>query len=582
MHAADPSPHELCRRRLRECSLHVQRLSHRLNRWTRIKRFVTFAVIGYVVFDPTTQFVLLPLAIVLVLAVVLLRRICAKLRRAVLATEFYRRAVARLENRWILGGDTGARYLDGNSLFADDLDLFGRGSLFQFLCTARTAVGRDTVAAWLTRPEDAIEILSRQEAVRELSDCFELRERLAVLELNRRTFRPESLGAWGDAPEVLPDPVLRMAGVCLGLATLIAAAFWFAGALNTWPLIGILLLELAFFAFLRKRLRPIHRNGYYALRTQAFLSNVRAALQDISFESDRLRDLKASIDGANAGAMWPVCAAYGIAVQLPPLLLLVEQLVPQIDRWRRSTASRAQLGLTALGELEALASLAQYRFEQPETTFPALASSTPCCEAIQLGHPLIPAEERVANDLHLNGSLQLLMVSGSNMSGKSTMLRTVGVNAVLALCGGPVCAEQLRISPFCLGTAMRFQDSLEDRTSHFQAVISRLRAVMELQTEKRPLLFLIDEILQGTNSRDRVEGAEALVRTLVDRGGVGLVTTHDLELTRIVDKLKGRAANVHFVDCLSDGELDWDYRMKPGVVQTSNALVLMRKMGLDV
>ena len=582
MQVAVRSPHDLCRSRLDDYSLRVRRLSRRLDRWTRIKRFVTFAVIGYVVFDPTVDFLLLPLTLLLVIAVVVLRRVGHELHRATFATDFYRRAVARLEDRWILGGDTGARYLDKESLFADDLDLFGRGSLFQFLCTARTPVGKDALAAWLTRLEDAPEILSRQAAVQELSDCLELRERLAVLELNRRTFRPVAVTAWGDAPEILPESSLRVGGICLGFASVIAAALWIAGSPGTWPLTGILLLELAFFAFVRKRLQMIHIHGYYALRTQAFLSTVRTALQDISFKSDRLCTLKRRIDAAGAVPMPVAYTAYGVVVQLPPLLLLLCQIVPSVDRWRRSMASRIKQGLVALGELEALTSLAQYAFEQPQTTFPTLVPSTPCYEATQLGHPLIPAEERVANDVHLNSSLRLLMVSGSNMSGKSTMLRTVGVNAVLAECGGPVCAERMRISPFSIGTAMRFQDSLEHRTSHFQAVIARLRAIMELQADDCPLLFLIDEILQGTNSRDRVEGAEALVRTLVDRGAVGLVTTHDLELTHIVDKLKGRAANVHFVDRLIDGEIDWDYKMKPGVVQTSNALVLMRKMGLDV
>lgn len=576
------NPRDFCRNRLDESSLQVLRLSRRLNRLTRIKRFCTFAIIGYAVFDPTAGFLLLPLAILLVPAVIVLKWIGRTLRHAGLATDFYRGAMARIDDRWIRRGNTGKSYLDTDSLFADDLDLFGRGSLFQFLCTARTSVGRDTLAAWLTQPEDVAEIRDRQAAVKELSHCPELRERLAVLELDRRTFRPETLTAWGHAPDILSSPVLRTVGISLAVASLSAVALWAGGGLGTWPLLGVLLLELGFFVLLRKRLQPVHLCGYYALRTQAYLSAVHAALRNVSFQSHRLSNLKTKIDVAGAVPVALAYAAYAFVVQLPPLLLLACQIVPHLDRWRRTMASHAQQGLAALGELEALASLAQYAFEQPDTTFPALDPSTPCYEATQLGHPLIPAKERVKNDLQLNDSLRLLIVSGSNMSGKSTMLRTIGINAVLALCGGPVCAKQIRISAFSIGTAMRFQDSLEHRTSHFQAVITRLRAVMELQTNDRPLLFLIDEILQGTNSRDRLAGAEALVRKLVDRGALGLVTTHDLELTRIVDTLKGRAANVHFVDRLIDGEIDCDYKMKPGVVQTSNALVLMRKMGLDV
>jgi len=236
-----------------------------------------------------------------------------------------------------------------------------------------------------------------------------------------------------------------------------------------------------------------------------------------------------------------------------------------------------------MGELEALASLSQFAYEQSNTVFPEIVDAEVCFDAEELGHPLIAPEDRVTNDVHLGKDLRLLLVSGSNMSGKSTMLRTVGINAVLALSGAPVCAAKLRISSLTVGTAMRFQDSLEHRTSHFFAVIGRLRSVMELlESKERPLLFLIDEILQGTNSHDRLVGAEALVRKLVDGGALGLVTTHDLELTRIVDGLGNRAANVHFVDEVVDGEIRFNYKMWPGVVKTSNALLLMRKMGLDV
>jgi DNA mismatch repair ATPase MutS len=211
-----------------------------------------------------------------------------------------------------------------------------------------------------------------------------------------------------------------------------------------------------------------------------------------------------------------------------------------------------------------------------------VVTSETCFEAADLGHPLIGTEDRVRNDIRLNDSLRLLMISGSNMSGKSTILRTVGINAVLALSGAPVCAGKLRVSPFSIGTAMRFSDSLEHGTSYFCAVITRLRRVMELQDLERPVLFLIDEILQGTNSGDRIEGTKALIRRLLERGGMGMITTHDLELTRIVDTCDGRATNVHFVDQLLDGEIQFDYQMRPGVVRKGNALALMRSMGLDV
>lgn len=577
-----PNPREVCRNRLAERSEQVRRLSRQLRRLVKTKRFSIYTVVGYAVIDPTAAFLIVPLLILLVPTVLVQHRIACKLYRTRLAAAFYRGTVARIEDRWVGRGDTGARYLSAEDLFADDLELFGQGSLFQFLCTARTSIGKDMLANWLTHPEDAAEIHDRQAAVRELGDRLEVRERLAVLELDRREFQPEAVTEWGRAPDPLPKPIARVAGIGLVAASVVAAMLWSGFGFGTWSMMGVLVLEFGFFVLFRESLKPISACGHSALKTRAFLSVVRVGLRHVSFDSSRLSKILSEIDAGGTPSTSVVYAMYGFVVQRPPLLLLVCQIVPGVDRWRRVTAAKTQAGLSALGELEALTSLAQYDFEQPDTIFPELVRSAACYEAAELGHPLIPSKERVKNDLLLNNSLRLLMISGSNMSGKSTMLRTVGVNAVLAQCGGPVCAKQLRISPFSIGTAMRFQDSLEQKTSHFYAVITRLRAVMRLQADERPLLFLIDEILQGTNSRDRVTGAKAVVQKLVDGGGVGLVTTHDLELTRIVDTLKERAANVHFVDRLIDGEIHFDYIMRPGIVQTSNALALMRKMGLDV
>jgi DNA mismatch repair ATPase MutS len=194
----------------------------------------------------------------------------------------------------------------------------------------------------------------------------------------------------------------------------------------------------------------------------------------------------------------------------------------------------------------------------------------------------LPAGRCVRNDVALGGERRLLLVSGSNMSGKSTLLRTVGVNAVLALAGGPVRAERLTVSPLVLGATLRVQDSLMEGKSRFFAEITRVRQLMGLTRGAVPLLFLLDEVFHGTNSHDRQLGAAAVVRHLLDAGAVGLVTTHDLALTRLADELAPQAANVHFADHFEDGQMVFDYRMRPGVVPHSNALALMRAVGLEV
>jgi hypothetical protein len=557
----------------------TRRLSRRLSRFARNKRAFIYIVVGYAVFDSASALLLVPLLVMLIPVVIVQNRIGRRLDRVYRAAEFHRHALARIEDRWIGDGEDGKQYLGDDEVFADDLDVFGNASLFQFLCTARTPMGRDTLADWLSEPADADEIRERQPAVCELNGNSDLRERLAMLDLDRNAADLRAVLAWANAPELLPDGPMRISGFVLAgaFAAVIGSGFAFPVSIS----VAVIVLELTFFAVVRGRLRPISSRGPSALSTLSYLSAVRSAMRKLSFNSRRLSDLQRAI--TSPGTRITVgFLAYRMVSGLPPLLLLLCQINPRIDRWRRSLAMNAEKGLVALGELEAIASLAHYAFVQPEATYPELVTTETCYEAADLAHPLIPASERVRNDFQLNDTVRLMVVSGSNMSGKSTMLRTVGLNAVLALCGAPVCGRSVRISPFSIGTAMRFQDSLEQRNSHFYAAITRLRRVMQLLNRDRPLLFLIDEILQGTNSGDRIKGAEAILRRLTDRGGVGMVTTHDLELTRIVDTFDGRATNVHFVDQLVESEIHFDYKMRPGVVPTSNALALMRRMGLDV
>jgi DNA mismatch repair ATPase MutS len=253
-----------------------------------------------------------------------------------------------------------------------------------------------------------------------------------------------------------------------------------------------------------------------------------------------------------------------------------------LQTWRVRVGPALPDWLRAAGEFEALCSLAAYAYEHPDHAFPEIVDGAARYEAEQLGHPLIPAAQCVRNDLVLDRERPLILVTGSNMSGKSTFLRAVGVNAVLTMAGAPVCARRLLLTPCALGASIRIQDSLQAGVSRFYAEITRLGLIMRRADEAPPVLFLIDELLHGTNSHDRRIGAEAIVRSLVERGAIGLVTTHDLALAHVADALGARGANVHFQDVLEDGRMRFDYRMRPGIVQKSNALALMRSVGLDV
>ncbi len=262
-----------------------------------------------------------------------------------------------------------------------------------------------------------------------------------------------------------------------------------------------------------------------------------------------------------------------------PPLLWTTQVAMAIEAWRAENAALVPVWLDALAEIEALSSLANYAYEHPADVFPEFVAGAPRFEADNISHPLLPEQRSVPNSVRLAAPLQLLVVSGSNMSGKSTLLRAVGVNAILALAGGPVRARSLALSGLSVGASIRTTDSLEEGQSRFMAEILRIKQILELPA---PALFLMDELLHGTNSHDRAIGAEGIVRALLARGAIGIATTHDLSLAAVADQLAPAAANVHFEDRLENGRLVFDYRMREGVVTRSNALDLMRAAGLDV
>jgi DNA mismatch repair ATPase MutS len=264
-------------------------------------------------------------------------------------------------------------------------------------------------------------------------------------------------------------------------------------------------------------------------------------------------------------------------------LLVPDQLAIAIDRWHARHGPAVADWMRAVGELEALSAIATYAYEHPADPFPEIVDGGPIFHATALGHPLMTDDVSVRNDVTLGGDApHVIVVSGSNMSGKSTLLRAIGTNVVLALAGGPVRAAALRLSPLAIGATLRIEDSLEAGHSRFYAEIVRIRSIVDIARGPIPLLFLLDEILHGTNSYDRRIGAEGIVRALAGYGAIGLITTHDLALTELPSLLGTKAVNMHFEDRLEGGVMVFDYRMRPGVVEHSNALALMRAIGLDV
>jgi hypothetical protein len=536
--------------------------------------------------------ILLPAAAFLALAIHH-DRILRRQQRTRRAAQFYRAGMDRLDDCWAGRGQAGDRFLDPAHPYAADLDLFGPGSLFELLCTARTRGGEETLAAWLCAPASGEVVRARQEAVGDLRPRVDLREELAVLgEDVRAAVDAEALTAWGAAPRVLSGRWPRVASAALGACTAAAGLAWLAG-FSALPFALMVLIERGFAEAFATRVRQVVRSVEQPGREAALLSLMLACVEGERFDAPLLRAL--GLTGEKGG---PSPAARLARLQrlvglldsqrsplfapVAFILLWPLQLAFAIEEWRAETGCELGRWIGAIGEFEALCALAAYAYEHPQDPFPELVEGGACFEGEDLAHPLLPKAASVPNDIVLGSQPQFLIVSGSNMSGKSTLLRSIGTNAVLALAGAPVRARRLRITPVTVGASLRIQDSLQTGTSRFYAEITRLRQIVDLTSESRPLLFLLDEILHGTNSHDRRIGAEAVVRTLVERGAMGLVTTHDLALTAIADDLGARAANVHFEDHLEEGKMTFDYRLRPGVIRKSNALELMRAVGLEV
>jgi hypothetical protein len=595
----------------RRASLAVWQARHRVLGNVRVCVFLgalAMAIASFVKGEFSAWWLAVPAAILVACGPVM-ARLEARADVLARAIAFYERGLARIDGRWAGAGETGARFADERHLYAPDLDIFGEGSLFELLCGARTRMGEGALAAWLLAPAPIDTITARQIGVREIAPALNLREDLALAGDEAGTgVHADALIEWSEREPALLPSSFRAAAWALSLAgavAIVSGVAYLAALLgvahlteSTVALVQMVFLVLATVCFavdgrFKGRTARIIREVDQAARHLGLLAALLRRLEAEHFSSPLLASLRAQLNDDEGAASVHVARLSTLVDLLDfrrnefmkvigPLLLWNLHLCYAVEDWRTRSGRGIRRWLHAVGEMEAFASLAAYCYEHPGNAFPELVPEPPLFHAEELTHPLLDAGRAVPNDVSLGGNVRLLVVSGSNMSGKSTLLRTIGVNAVLAQAGAPVCARRLRLSPLTVGASIRIADSLQDGTSRFYAEISKLSGIMDVARTHPPALFLIDECLHGTNSHDRLIGAEAVVRGLLDRGAIGLITTHDLALTRIAEAVGPHGANVHFQDYLENGRMRFDYRMRPGVVEHNNALELMRSVGLDV
>ncbi len=540
---------------------------------------------------------LVPLVGLFILGLVLARTERAW-QRASRAVTFYGRGLARLEDRWIGEGNASLELRPADHLYAEDLDLFGPGSLFALLATGRTGTGDRTLASWLLAPADREVVVARQEAVAELAPRLDLREDLALLGDDiRAAIDDRLLEEWGAGPHVKFFPGARWVLGVLGAAGFTALVLWLAGAATLLPLLVVVLFELSAGMLLQHSVEQVTGGVNSPARELRLIAQMLGRLETEKVETPALRALqrRMTAGGFNATKQierlermvermeWGHNQMFGV-IAWP--LMWIPQFAISIEAWRQQCGPLLGDWVRAAAEFEALLALATFSYERPEAVFPELLDSGVDrgleYRAEGLLHPLIPRAEAVANDVALGGTERMWIVSGSNMSGKSTLLRAIGVSVALGWAGAPVTAQSLAMTRLEVGASLRTSDSLTDNRSRFYAEISRLKAIADRAKAGCPVLFLLDELLSGTNSHDRRIGADALLNGLVERGAIGLATTHDLALAEIAERMGEKARNVHLEDHLEGGEIRFDYRLRPGVVERSNAIQLMRAVGLDV
>lgn len=510
----------------------------------------------------------------------------------------------RLRRDWTRLPLRSARQATAGHPFASDLDLFGPASLSHLLYPGGTQPGEATLHDWLLTPADPPTIRARQGAVAELAPRIDLRDRLQMVGrvVGKVSPNPEPFLRWAEGePWLIRRPALLWAARLFPIAFWIALVLWLTGSV-TFPFYTLFFFANVLLAF--------SLNGQINARLVALMGQESAfrhyaasfgVLDGAQFPDPTLARLEADLSAGGRSAYRQMGRLERLCrLIIPPsalsnaimqsLFLWNVHVLAALEGWQGAAGGRARRWLGALGEVEALAALGGLAHAQPTWTFPVVATAETAIVATALGHPLLADGARVSNDLVVGPAGSFVLVTGSNMSGKSTLLRSLGLNEVLAGAGGPVCADALRTPPVALWTSMRIQDSLAQGISYYMAELQRLKAIVDAagatrRDRERTMLFLLDEILQGTNTAERQIAARRIISHLVGQGALGAVSTHDLDLAD-APEIAATARPIYFTEEFTVGPagptMRFDYQARPGIATSTNALTLMQIVGLNL
>ena len=579
----------------------IERQTHVINLISNIRLvvFLIGTVLGiYFLVKKTNGLFIWDLVIFLVLFIPLLLlhdHYFNKKKYAIVLHKINEDSLKRINGEWNTFTDDGAEFLDDSHNYTQDLDIFGHGSLFQFINTAITYLGRLKLRGFLIAPaRSQEEIYKRQEVVQELSQKLHWRQLYLAEGMLESTMQdPGALLLWANSIEkIYRNPLIIWAFRLVPTITIIIGILTFTNPEpQYYSLIAALVIQYVILKI------NSNQRGHILGIASKFFENIKAyyrmlgLLEQEEYNSRHLHDLKNKLKSHGLTAGEQIHKLEKIAEAMANrhnqfyiffniLFLLDYQFVFALERWKEKSGSNLHVWLDIIGEFEALSSLAVLAHDYPEWTTPEISEDRPGFTAEAMGHPLL-MKSGVANDLEFGLPENILLITGSNMSGKSTLLRTVGINLVLAYAGGNVCAKTFKCSIMDIYTCMRVNDNLEKNISSFYAELLRIKTIVKAVEEGKTIFFLLDEIFKGTNSIDRHTGAKVLIKKLSKAKLLGLVSTHDLELGDL-EKESNKIKNYHFQEYYENNEIRFDYKLRPGVSTTRNAAYLMKMAGIEL
>lgn len=586
--------------RIKEVTGVINRLSNKKSAfaWLRLGSILAIFLSFYLLWQAGVLYVFIASAILLF---IFIRLVYADLSNHE-SIRFHKKLLSHYEDELkALKGEflfeDGSQYIDKTHPYTSDLDIFGKGSLFQYINRTNTEPGSDTLAGYFKARESTDLIHKRQEAVKGLARENEwLKAFQTTASLHKFTNQSKArLEQWFGQPSPLSNNLFITGIRFLVPATVITITVLFiAGKASESLFYAALLLSAIIVWQFNKIVTPIHNQLSDINKQLKSLSESIKLIEQKSFSNPLLSSLQShlgqnQIQAANAirklgRQMDRLDMRYNLMISLPLNLLLLWDLqqITSLEKWKAQWKNIFPNWVDTVAAFEALNSLAIFSFNNPNYVFPNISEGYFLIKGTSVGHPLITADKRVANNIDIPSKGKIMLVTGSNMAGKSTYLRSIGVNCVLAFCGAPVCATEFQVSGVAIISSMRIEDNLQESTSTFYAELKKLKAIIDRVNQGEKVFILLDEILRGTNSTDRHTGSKALIRQLIEKQSVAIIATHDLELAAMKDTYREHIDNYHFDVQVNGEELYFDYKLKEGICKSMNASILMKKIGIEL